>query len=200
MLITFSLFHLWHWQSFQTWHTVATCFLCIWKKPQKNRTGEKARNHLRVCCAWITYMFFVVPLGRMTGRPEEFPSQERVSLEAVFFHSIPEGLPVCAYQPCWNGSSLASVRATCEATWTVCFHHTLLPGFPGNSWVTLPRRGMKLAQRLFVWKSGWLRCFDIDFWVCGTRAANWKIVVFPLTSAAICECCVDDLVTIWTVG
>lgn len=38
-------------------------------------------NHIRV---------FVVPLGHTMGRPEEFPREEQVSPEAVFFHLIPE--------------------------------------------------------------------------------------------------------------
>lgn len=43
-------------------------------------------------------------------------------------------------------------------------------------------------------ESGWLCFFDVDIWVCVTRTANSKIVVFPLTSAAIYDCfgCGDD--------
>lgn len=138
--------------------SAATCFIyfflfsfsfLIIEKPAKN-----ARSHLRVNRAVNHIRVFVVPLGHMTGRPEEFPRRERVSPQAVFFHLIPEGLPVCAYRQRWNGCCLCRRSQNSSGQVDGLFTSRTFTGLLvlGNGWVTLHRRGIKLEQKLFVCK------------------------------------------------
>lgn len=73
-------------------------YLYLFFLSKNQRASKNSRSHLRVSCAVNHIRVFVALLGHMAGRPEEFPRQERVSPQAVFFHLIPEGLPVCAYR------------------------------------------------------------------------------------------------------
>lgn len=66
---------------------------------------------------------WVVPLGHKMGRPEEFPREEQVSLEAVFFHLIPEAYlsvhinhaEVSFQETNAEGCNFANVHVTCKA-------------------------------------------------------------------------------------